>query len=118
MPKTVHLLTKDEIADIISVSEEFVKLSENIEDENLDKAMMYIAKLIEDPTLDPLSAQWAIVHLESLAASFGLKSVHYKTYGKKGQEERYRKDVYYTARDAVRHLVDALKYVIRTREAN
>lgn len=113
----LYRLTGDDVSDIISVSKEFASLSEHIEDPDLDRAMMYMAKFIEDPTMTSASAQWAIVHLEALASSFGMKSVNYKTYGKGGVDERYRKDVYYTARDAIRHLVDALKYVIRAREA-
>lgn len=112
----LYRLTNDDVSDIISISEEFVALSKELEDPDLDKAMMYIAKLIEDPVMTSNSARWAIVQLESVAASFGLKSVQYKTYGKKGVDERYRKDVYYTARDAVRHLVDALKYIVKAGE--
>lgn len=118
MTEKLYQLTKDDISDILSSSEELLKLSQHVQDDDLDRAMMYIAKLIEDPTLDPTSAQWAIVQLEAIAARFGLSSVLYKTYEKKGIKERYKKDVYYTARDALRHLVDALKYIIRTREAS
>lgn len=118
MSERLYQLTKDDISDILSSSAELLTLSEHVQDADLDRAMMYIAKLIEDPTLDPTSAQWAIVQLEAIAAKFGLSSVLYKTYEKRGTTERYKKDVYYTARDALRHLVDALKYIIRTREAN
>jgi hypothetical protein len=117
MPRLEDLTTED-IGDIISNVEIFQTLSDAMQDEHLDRALMYVVKLIERPDIDPKSAAYAIVQLEALAAKFGYASVVYKTIGKAGTDERYKKDIYYTARDAVRHLVDSLKYIIRTQEAS
>lgn len=116
MPK-IDELTRDDINDIIKTIPTFAALAKEIDDEYLERALMYIVKLKERPDIDPASAAYAIVQLEAIAAEFGMQQVYYKTYGKAGVDERYTKDVYYTARDAIRHLVDSLKYIIRTQES-
>jgi hypothetical protein len=111
-------LTREDVGAIIENMEVFVKLAEQLDDPYLERALAYIVQLMERPDIPPKSAAYAIVQLEAIAAEFGMASVYYKTYGKAGTEQRYKKDVYYTARDAVRHLVDSLKYIIRTQESS
>jgi hypothetical protein len=103
--------------DIITSVTEFVKLSEAINDPALDEALAYVVKLIEKPDVPPSAAVRTIVKLEALSAKFAFAQTFYKTFGKSGTEERYKKDVYYTARDAIERLVDALKYIVRVAEA-
>lgn len=103
--------------DIISSVTEFVKLSEVVNDPDLDEALAYVVKLIEKPDVPPVAAVRTIVKLEALSAKFAFAQTYYKTFGKSGTEERYKKDIYYTARDAIERLVDALKYIVRANEA-
>lgn len=109
-------LTREDIGAIIENIDVFKKLSDELEDDDLDRALMFVVKLIEKPDINPSAAAYAIVQLEAIAAKFGFAQVWYKTFGKAGTDERYKKDVYYTGRDAIRHLVDSLKYIIRTQE--
>lgn len=111
-------LTREDIGAIIENVEVFKRLSEQLDDPDLDRAMMYVVKLIEKPDIPVASAAYAIVQLEAVAAKFGFAQSYYKTFGKAGTDERYKKDIYYTARDSVRHLVDSLKYIVRTIEAS
>jgi hypothetical protein len=103
--------------DIISSVQEFVKLSDAINDPELDEAMSFVVKLIEKPDIPVGIAVKSIVKLEAIAAKFAFAQAYYKTFGKAGTDERYKKDVYYTAREAVIRLVDALKYIARSQEA-
>lgn len=116
MAKKVQDLTTEEARDILEVVPEFSMLSEKLDDRELDQALVYIAKLLEAPDINVNAAQYAIVNLEALAGKFAIASLWYKTYGKGGVEERYKKDAYYTARDTCRQLVDSLKYIIRVAE--
>jgi hypothetical protein len=108
---------RDVDIDIISSVEEFVKLSQVVNDADLDEALAYVVKLIEKPDVPPAAAVRTIVKLEALSAKFAFAQTFYKTFGKSGTEERYKKDVYYTARDAIERLVDALKYIVRANES-
>lgn len=102
---------------IFSSMKEFVKISETMEDPELDEALEYIIKLIEKPDIPPKTAVTVIVKLEALAAKFAFAQSYYKTFGKAGTDERYKKDVYYTAREATVRLVDSLKYIVRANES-
>jgi len=102
--------------DILSSMKEFIKISETMNDPELDEALRYIVRLIEKPDIPPKSAVTVIVKLEALAAKFAFAQSYYKTFGKVGTDERYKKDVYYTAREATVRLVDSLKYIVRASE--
>lgn len=102
--------------DVLASIEEFVKISETMKDPELDDALRYIVKLIEKPDIPPKAAVSVIVKLEAIAAKFAFAQSYYKTFGKAGTDERYKKDVYYTAREAVVRLVDSLKYIVRASE--
>lgn len=102
---------------ILSAIEEFVKISDDMKDDELDEALGYIVKLIEKPDIPPKAAVTVIVKLEALAAKFAFAQSYYKTFGKLGTDERYKKDIYYTAREATVRLVDSLKYIVRASES-
>lgn len=102
---------------ILSAIEEFVKISDDMKDDELDEALGYIVKLIEKPDIPPKAAVTVIVKLEALAAKFAFAQSYYKTFGKLGTDERYKKDIYYTAREATVRLVDSLKYIVRANES-
>jgi len=103
--------------DILGTMKEFVKISQTMNDPDLDEALRYIIKLIEKPDIPPKTAVTVIVRLEALSAKFAFAQSYYKTFGKAGTDERYKKDVYYTAREATVRLVDSLKYIVRASES-
>lgn len=116
MSKRVNNLTRAEVRDILEQVPTLIKLANELDDENFERSLVYVVKLLQRPDIDISSAQFAIVHLEALAVSLSMEAVYYKTYGRGGPDERNRKDVYYSARDSIRHLVDSLKYIIRAAE--
>lgn len=109
-------LTKMEDSDIIESVEEIHKLSQVMQDPELDEALAIVIKCIRKPDVPPAAATDAIVKLQAISAKMAVGSVYYKTFGKNGTDERYRKDVYYTMREAINLLVDSLKYIIRAHE--
>jgi hypothetical protein len=115
-------LTEQANTDILDSVVALKRLSEEMNDPDLDEAIELIGKAIARPDVPSNKATEAIVKLSGLAAKFGMMSVYYKTFGMGGENKaeatrnRYRKDVYYTARDAINNLVDALKYIPRTEQ--
>ena len=109
-------LTEMNDSDTIAQVAVLKKLSEQMDDPDLDEALVLVIKCIRKPDVPPAAAVDAIVKLQAISAKFAFGSVYYKTFGKSGTEERYRKDVYYTAREAINLLVDSLKYIIRAHE--
>lgn len=106
---------------ILSKVNELRWISEQLEDPELDEALAYVVKMIEKPDVPASAAAPTIVKLSALAAKFSFAATYYKTYGNTGTGEagkvgRYKKDMYYTAADAIPKLVDALKYIIRVSE--
>lgn len=102
--------------DTIQLSGVLLEVAKKLNDPDIDRVMKYATKIIERPDMNPDNARVAIAELEALAFKFGFAATYYKNWGKSGTEERYKKDAYYTARDATRSLVDALKYLVRMRE--
>jgi hypothetical protein len=114
-------LTESAHSAILRQVQEFLWIAEALEDPELEEALEYIVKMIKDPNVPTQKVAPTIVHLSALAAKFSFAATYYKTYGntgtgEKGKEGRYKKDMYYTAADAIPKLVDALKYIVRVNE--
>ena len=100
METTVELLNK---------VNDFNDLSEFMQDEEFTQALVLIAKLISKPDVPASKAPDLIVKMQALAAKFAMMSRFYTTF-EKGGENSKKKNVYYTAEEAINRLVDALKY--------
>lgn len=105
----------DGILELVSKITEFNDLSEFMQDENLDKAMGYIVALMAKPDVNPARIPKLIVELQAMSAKFGMLGQYYQTYrkGTSGSTNYIKKNVYYSARDNIDRLVDALKYMVR-----
>lgn len=79
-------------------------------DEDLSDALATIAKLIIKPDIPLHIATIEIVRLEAIAAKMKFKAT-WMANVEKG--DRAKKNIYYTAADAIGSLVAALKYMIR-----
>lgn len=118
-----HSSLKELVADpeastieIISAITDFNDLSEHMKhDEQLDRALELVVKLIAKPDIPPTAAPKIIVEMQALSAKFAISAALYKTFArdKAGTENNYRKEVYYTLRDAIDRVVDSLKYTAR-----
>jgi hypothetical protein len=106
---------KDEVLEETDALVEFNDLSEFMNDPDLDKALEAIVKIIAKPQTDPAKVVVALVRLEALAAKFQMRNAVYKTIkkDKAGTENYYRKEVYWAAVEALRNLVNALKYYVK-----
>ena len=86
------------------------EISEYMEDEDLTTALTMIAKLIVKPDIPIQVATLEIVRLQAIAAKLSLKATWMANVDK---ANRAKKNIYYTAAEAVGDLVSALKYITR-----
>jgi len=86
------------------------EISEFMEDEELTTALTMIAKLIIKPDIPMPVAAIEIVRLQAIAGKLALKATWMANVDK---NNRAKKNIYYTAAEAVNNLVSALKYIMR-----
>ena len=98
--------TKTTIEQINGLSE----IADYMKDEELATALTFIAKLIIKPDIPLNVATVEIVRLQAIAAKMSFKAT-WLTNVEKG--DRAKKNIYYTAAEAINNLVSALKYITR-----
>jgi hypothetical protein len=86
------------------------EIADYMQDEELTAALTMIAKLIVKPDIPPQIATIEIVRLQAIAAKLSLKATWMTNVDK---SDRSKKNLYYTAAEAVNELVSALKYITR-----
>lgn len=86
------------------------EIAEFMDDAELTSALTMIAKLIIKPDIPMNVATIEIVRLQAIAAKMAFKAT-WMTNVDKG--DRAKKNIYYTAAEAVNDLVSALKYITR-----
>lgn len=86
------------------------EIAEFMDDEELTSALTFIAKVILKPDIPAQVASVEIVRLQAIAAKMQFKAT-WLTNVDKG--DRAKKNIYYTAAEAINQLVSALKYIIR-----
>jgi hypothetical protein len=101
----------DNTVDLLNSINEFNEISEFMNDQELTKALVAVAKLIANPDVPPAKATLLIVQLQSYATKFAMLASWYSHVKK---DERAKKNIYYSAKDTMERLVDALKYTVRT----
>lgn len=100
--------------ELVSLITEFNDISEFMQDEQLDKAMGLVVKIIvRQADIPREKIPPLIVELQALATKFALLATYYATIGKSGTAEMHKKNIYNTARDAIGKLTDALKYRVK-----
>jgi hypothetical protein len=105
-------MTEKPLIELISEVTEFNDMKEFMNDKDLDFALDLIIKLITKPDVPSQKAPELIIKMQALSAKFAMLSRFYTTF-EKGGENAKKKNVYYTAEEAVNRLVDALKYSAR-----
>lgn len=85
-------------------------IAEFMNDEDLTQALTTVAKLILRPDIPIQVATLEIVRLQAIAAKMSFKAT-WMVNVEKG--DRARKNIYFTAADAIGDLVSALKYITR-----
>lgn len=93
--------------ELVNEVAEFSDISEIMNDEQLTDALGIIVKLMMSPDVPAQKAVGLIVQLEAYAAKFKMLASYYTNVKK---DDRAKKNLYYSANEAVQRLVDSLKY--------
>jgi hypothetical protein len=86
------------------------EIADYMQDEELTSALTFIAKIIIKPDIPLNVATLEIVRLQAIAAKMAFKATWLTNVDK---SDRAKKNIYYTAAEAINDLVSALKYIIR-----
>jgi hypothetical protein len=86
------------------------EIADFMKDEELTIALTTIAKLIVRPDIPLNVATVEIVRLQAIAAKMAFKATGMVNVDKGNRE---KKNIYFTAHDAISDLVSALKYIVR-----
>lgn len=86
------------------------EIADYMQDEELTTALTMIAKLIIKPDIPINVATLEIVRLQAIAAKMSFKATWMTNVDK---SDRGKKNIYYTAAEAINDLVSALKYIMR-----
>jgi hypothetical protein len=105
-------MNDESILETVNKITEINDLSEFLNDEEFDKAMELVIKLIVKPGIDPAAAQRLIVKLQALSTKYAVLAVTYSTIkrDKAGTPNNYKKNIYHILKEALDKLCDALKY--------
>jgi len=105
-------MTEKPVIELISELTEFNDMKSYMNDPDLDYALDLIIKLITKPDVPSSKIPDLIVKMQALSAKFAMMSRYYTTF-EKGGENSKKKNVYYTAEEAIDKLVAALKYSMK-----
>lgn len=105
-------MTDKPVIELISELSEFNDIKEFMNDKDLDFALDLIIKLIAKPDVPSSKAPELIIKIQALSAKFAIMSRYYTTF-EKGGENAKKKNVYYTAEEALNNLAAALKYSMK-----
>jgi len=103
MTETTHKNTIEQINGL-------TEIAEYMDDDELTTALTFIAKLILKPDIPLNVATVEIVRLQAIAAKMSFRATWMANVDK---GDRGKKNIYYTAAEAINNLVSALKYTIR-----
>ena len=86
------------------------EIADYMKDEELTTALTMIAKLIVKPDIPLQVASLEIVRLQAIAAKMAFRAT-WMVNVEKGNREK--KNIYFTAHEAITDLVAALKYIVK-----
>jgi hypothetical protein len=86
------------------------EIADYMDDTELTEALTFIAKLIIKPDIPLNVATVEIVRLQAIAAKMAFKATWMVNVDKGNRE---KKNIYFTAHEAITDLVSALKYIVR-----
>lgn len=101
----------DETLKVLSSVVEFNEIHKFMEDEQVDRALELIAKCMYAPAeVPPQRISELIIELQALASKFAVLATYYSGIGKDGTKQVQKKNLYFTLKDTIQELVNALKY--------
>ncbi len=108
-------MTDQNTLELINSITEFNDLHEYMNDPQLDKSLAIVVKLLMNPDVPAAKAPMLIIELQAMSTKFSMMASVYSTIAKDkaGTVNNNKKNIYYSAKESIDKLVDALKYVVR-----
>ena len=108
-------MNNEHILETVNRITEINDLSSFLNDKDFDEAMELVIKLIAKPGVEPAMAQRLIVKLQALSTKYAILAATYSTIkrDKSGTPNNHKKNIYYSLKEALDKLCDALKYAAR-----
>ena len=90
-------------------------MHEYLHDEDIDKALTIIVKLISNPDVAQMKVAPLIVRVQALSAKYQVLAAVHSTIakGKAGSTDNNKKNLYYSMSSALDKLAQSLKYLVR-----
>ena len=85
--------------ELISSITEFNDLHEYMADDQLDKALAIVVKLLMNPDVPSAKAPYLIIELQAMSTKFSMMASYYSTIAKDkaGTQNNNKKNIYYSA---------------------
>lgn len=108
-------MTDESVLELVSKVDEFLELSNLIDDDDLNVALSHVVKLCMKPDVPPQTATRLIIQLQSISAKLHIAASWYKNVARPKPDtvEYKKKNMYFSVADALNDVVGALKYQIR-----
>jgi len=108
-------MTDKNTLELISDITEFNDLHEYMKDDQLDKALAIVVKLLMNPDVPAAKAPLLIIELQAMSTKFAMLAAVYSTIAKDkaGTINNNKKNIYYSVKESLDNLVSALKYITR-----
>lgn len=91
---------------------ELNEIAREMGDDDLTRALDTVIKIIAKPDIPPQAATRAVVQLQAYALEFKMKAKYYMIFNKEGEAAK-RKNIYLSMAEALKDLVDSLKYLAK-----
>lgn len=105
--------TEKSLLEYVSEVTELNDISEFMQDESLDEMLGIVLKLILKPDVPAKVAAPLIVQLQAMSLKYRMQAKHYMLF-EKSAEGNKKKNIYMTASEGLKEVVDALKYLVKT----
>lgn len=97
--------------EILNKISQFNEISDYMNDQELTDTLVIISKLIANPDIPAAKLTITITKLQAMSAKFAMLASWYAHVKK---DDRAKKNLYYSMKEATDKLVDALKYSVRS----
>jgi hypothetical protein len=91
---------------------ELNEIAREMGDDDLTDALDTVIKIISKPDIPPKAATAAVVKLQAYAVAFKMKAKYYMLINKEGEAAK-KKNIYLSMAEALKDLVDSLKYLAK-----
>lgn len=102
--------------ELVSIITVYNDVHEFMLDEKLDRALDIVVKLMEKPEVPSVKTPALIVELQALSTHFAIQAAKYATIaaGPARSDAAHKKNLYFSIKEAINKLVDALKYTAKS----